>query len=412
MAIDTSQKELYAGFKGIKTEQVTEILSHRDFALFTRIELLAAALPTGLKETAREHYRLLVQSEEEVHDACKQSLDLMERLGLNESPIKALDGMPVYSAGLQLKFKTAKPYLSKDDDAFFIHDNPVRKEKVFRIPYMPASGWKGCLRAADGAHFLEEIGKEINNIPGDQSGVENIDFSAIWNKRIRRVRIFGNENAVWKRHFNTAITNAISRKFKRNAEDHPRFEQDRITDEFNDYLKQNGYMLDNVEGYGGHLHCFPTYFDRIGLEVINPHDRLRRVGTQPIYFESVPSGTEGVFGFLYLFKSAGSGGASVKTMPDTNISLGHQLAEDLEILGQATHDMLLLSGFGAKTSSGFGTAENNLVEQGVLQLKMPYPEALENGTAESCLWQVPFNTIKDLRKGFSAMATSLRQGAV
>ena len=34
-------------------------------------------------------------------------------------------------------------------------------------------------------------------------------------------------------------------------------------------------------------------------EVINPHDRARRAGTQPIYYEVVPVGTQAAFRVLY-----------------------------------------------------------------------------------------------------------------
>jgi CRISPR-associated protein Cmr2 len=50
----------------------------------------------------------------------------------------------------------------------------------------------------------------------------------------------------------------------------------------------------------GRLIFFPTFFNNISLEVINPHDRKTRAGTLPIYIESVPEGTEGNFSLLYI----------------------------------------------------------------------------------------------------------------
>lgn len=50
----------------------------------------------------------------------------------------------------------------------------------------------------------------------------------------------------------------------------------------------------------GRLHFFPTFFDKIGLEVINPHNRKTGVGERgPIFMECAPKG-EGTLWILYL----------------------------------------------------------------------------------------------------------------
>lgn len=40
---------------------------------------------------------------------------------------------------LTITFNLDKPYLSKDDRELYIIDNPVKKEWVFRVPYIAAS---------------------------------------------------------------------------------------------------------------------------------------------------------------------------------------------------------------------------------------------------------------------------------
>jgi len=40
-----------------------------------------------------------------------------------------------------------KPYVSKDENEFYIIDNPIRKEKIFGLPYVTPSTWKGSLRS-------------------------------------------------------------------------------------------------------------------------------------------------------------------------------------------------------------------------------------------------------------------------
>ncbi len=50
----------------------------------------------------------------------------------------------------------------------------------------------------------------------------------------------------------------------------------------------------------GRLRFFPTFFDKKGLEIINPHDRERRAGRNPILIECVPAEAEGTFTLLYI----------------------------------------------------------------------------------------------------------------
>src|SRR5437588_3831917 len=56
--------------------------------------------------------------------------------------------LPPLSFTLRVPFCLQKPYLSKDDRDFSLLDNPLRKEKVFQMPMVAATGWKGALRAA------------------------------------------------------------------------------------------------------------------------------------------------------------------------------------------------------------------------------------------------------------------------
>ncbi|MGO9059334.1 MAG: RAMP superfamily CRISPR-associated protein [Candidatus Binataceae bacterium] len=47
-----------------------------------------------------------------------------------------------------IKFKVETPWYSKDDRLFHVLDNPVRKDRVFGVPFMSAASWKGLLRWA------------------------------------------------------------------------------------------------------------------------------------------------------------------------------------------------------------------------------------------------------------------------
>lgn len=77
----------------------------------------------------------------------QQQLPLMGDLGLQPSS-PDLSLLPPGSWFLQFTFTLAKPWMSKDDDPFYVAEsvNPVRKDKVFKIPVMSAAAWKGLLR--------------------------------------------------------------------------------------------------------------------------------------------------------------------------------------------------------------------------------------------------------------------------
>ncbi len=124
-------------------------------------------------------------------------------------------------------------------------------------------------------------------------------------------------------------------------------------------------LLGNPRGsddhQAGRLHFFPTFFNEIGLEVLNPHDRKTSVGARgPILIECVPQGAKGELLLLYVpFGPIGQ----------TEEERLAEVAEDLEVLTEGIRAMLTTYGFGAKTSSGFGTAEEQLVGEGKLAIR-------------------------------------------
>lgn len=221
------------------------------------------------------------------------------------APAFDLSILPEYSFAIQLTFKLAKPYISKDEQEFYIIDNPVRKDKVSGLPYVAPSSWKGSLRSALWQLGYKEKSEQIQ-------------------------RIFGNERA---------------------AEEEAKFRK-------------------------GRLHFYPTFFNKKSLEVINPHDREKRVGSFPIYFESVRVDTEGIFSLLYIpFDMVGANKNETKI----------QTASDLKLICEGLHAMLTIYGFGAKTSSGFGSAKSELAD-GKIILKV---EGIEARQKEEVKVQTP-----------------------
>jgi CRISPR-associated protein Cmr2 len=201
-----------------------------------------------------------------------------------------LKGFPRGSFTLQFTFSLANPYISMDDVCVYILDNPVRKEKIFRLPYISPSQWKGTLRSV------------IRRMKG---------FEAWEDEDEQIIRIFGNIKG----------------------------------EEKNENLRQ------------GALYMYPTYFDQISLEVINPHERKTGAGKNPIFLESVPIDADGVFSLFYF-----------PFWTENDKDKCRNAATDLQIIAQGIKEMMIVYGFGAKVSSGFGRAGG--IKRGKLSIKI------------------------------------------
>jgi len=208
-------------------------------------------------------------------------------------PSLDLTMLPTYTFAIQFTFTLAQPYLSKDDNPFYIIDNPLVRDKVFRLPMVRPSSWKGSLRRA--------LWQQGHQDDGDTRQASQIQ------------RLFGDAND------------------------------------------------DDDHGQSGRLRFYPTFFDKTSLEIINPHDRIRRVGKNPILLEAVPAGATGTFTLLYVpLDRIGQDEAETRA----------QVAADLTLVTAGVQAMFTLYGFGAKTSSGFGLAAEQLTG-GTLLLNHP-----------------------------------------
>jgi CRISPR-associated protein Cmr2 len=186
--------------------------------------------------------------------------------------------------GFEINFTLEMPWYSKDDRPFHVMDNPVRKDRVFGVPFMSAASWKGLLRWAYGMNAcLIGPKQESNPVKITQAQKEIVHF-------------FGNTK-----------------------------------DEQEDFRS-------------GVLVFYPTWFNSIGFEMINPHNRARRAGTQPIYYEVVPTGTSGQLNILYA--------------PSPNEAKCHEVnvTDALGHLIDATELLLTKYGISAKRTVGWGTA--------------------------------------------------------
>ncbi len=339
-----------------------------------RIALLAQAIVTPYKEQARTGTRgdssgVKFWLEKSAQNFLSEQSKWLKAMGLRTS-LPDLSAFPHGSWAVQIPFILRKPYLSKDDQVFHILDNPLKKGWVFKVPYVAPSQWKGALRSAMTRILVEEK--------------ETLDVEAWVERRLQLARLFGNEKSVGLE--NERFEAYLDRQKPEAAQ---RYRQ-RLKEEYT----PTGFL-------SGRLYFYPTYFDQIGLEVINPHDRQTGVGARgPVLMECVPRRATSELVLLYF---------PFGPFEQSNEERRGQIAEDLKVLAKGLQAMLTVYGFGAKTSSGFGVAEDRLAGEGRLVIRAE----LAGGTTTSHAIPVSeytFRTLSELDEVAQNVAAQLRRG--
>lgn len=244
--------------------------------------------------------------------------------------------IPDYLAFIQIKFTLKKPYLSKDDDDFYIIDNPIVKDKVFKLPMVRATTWKGALRFA-AIKVFEDWVKKLDK--------SKIDKEEVFSERAKIIKLFGNEKDSQADYLGRLCLLAIEGDLPTGKKLREKIEI--INREFERWLIDRKIISKEIPSRAGRLFFYPTFFEEISLDVITPLSRETKTPTHgPIYFEIVPRGVEGIFRLLYYpFDLVARG------KPD---KIEEEMRGDLDFLSKALEKMFYKIGFSAKKSSGFG----------------------------------------------------------
>lgn len=349
--------DLYAELGGDAEDDVDTIVKgdHRGMIItdvFERIRLLAgvAAREESVKDYAVSGERGLVGGYKSLVHAAKPNntayakqlvapaLEQLARLGI--SPIAPdLQHFPSGSWLLQFTFTLTKPWMSKDDDPFYVAEsvNPVRKDKVFKVPMMSAASWKGLLRWTI-MHIHLALKKDSLN---------DEEFAQ---ERLRQNLLFGDEKGEEPGQVKDFAAYLDSLK--------PTARQ-----KYEGFLRTYYNLKEEISlpHHVGRLRFYPTFFDLIDMEVINPHSRKTKAGTHPIYLECVPAGATGTFTLFYI-------PSDLIGQPEEEVK--KQAAEDLRRVTEAVSAMMLTYGFSAKRTSGYGTA-SDVVKSGQIIHKIP-----------------------------------------
>ena len=257
--------------------------------------------------------------------------------------------LPTYSFILWSEFELNNPYFSQDDDDFYLIQNPVLKEQIFKLPMIRGSSWKGSLAST------------FKNIINDEKEKTKVIESYF--------RIFGAgsesiknlENYFKNKSEKEELTNLEDKDIKHkivelllfelgltlNKEEINKIKNGDIVDVLTEWLTSmsknhiiNSKLPSELRTHKGRAVFYPTYFDKISLEVINPHDRRKRVGKAPIFYEVVPKGSKGIFQIVYI---------------PFDLSVNKdEIESDINYLINAI-EMLAKKGIGAKTKLGWGS---------------------------------------------------------
>lgn len=239
------------------------------------------------------------------------------------------------SFAVNTEFTLASPYYSADDDKYSIFDNPLLKEKVFKVPMMRGSSWKGVIASA--ARAVLEKNFSIENI---------LSFGRLFgsgSEEFREIEAL-TQKKVYFQKFKNKVPYYALMKFGKVSMDNLN------TEEQKQELWQK-IKAKELQTQRGRLVFFPGYFDKIGLEMINPHKRKTKAGTQPIYYEVVPAGAKAKFQLFYI--PADNITKIQKVRKDEYNNDKKLLIEALKLIFQENEDKPQIK-IGAKTKLGWG----------------------------------------------------------
>ncbi|HWB87548.1 MAG TPA: RAMP superfamily CRISPR-associated protein [Bryobacteraceae bacterium] len=114
----------------------------------------------------------------------------------------------------------------------------------------------------------------------------------------------------------------------------------------------------------GRICTFTSFFSQIAMEIVNPHDRVRRIGKNPIRIECVPKGARSRLALLYLAVPRDNDSRSLSPA-----EFRKQVADDLIALARSVCGAIRDYGVSAKKSSGYGAVADALVgERGIIEV--------------------------------------------
>jgi CRISPR-associated protein Cmr2 len=161
------------GRRGLKraAEQKREAILNRASSPSAIYQFLAATKDPDEKDTSDTAFRTKWQEKNQRVECLQASIKSYYQENF-ERPEIDLAVLPAYAFALQFTFTLAQSYISRDEQDFYIIDNPVRKEKIFGLPYIASTSWKGSLRASLWQSGYKSNNQAIDRLFGNEKGEE------------------------------------------------------------------------------------------------------------------------------------------------------------------------------------------------------------------------------------------------
>jgi CRISPR/Cas system CSM-associated protein Csm3 (group 7 of RAMP superfamily) len=356
--------------------------SEYDLKPSTKIHLAASGYAQEdlkeLKDESRKLYLSLAHNRtgrsrltHELEAVGKELLDPLLPEARNFLQVTAFDHWPPPWFAIEFFFTLLSPLITRDESGHYPMDNPVRKDTAFTLPVIAATSWKGLLRNA----FL--FNKVIPAYLAYKKDANADNKNAYLASRWCMLRLFGSEK---EPHDEEKAAWPEALKAEQPA-------QGSHFDDFTLIIRRTFLPSEQVQNdkiptpnIAGCLYFFSTFFDAVEVEIINPHDSIRRVGTKPIQIEVVPKGSTGLFRLIYQPR------ISLVRTEEGDVAKTAQA--DLAQVVQTVKFLFRELGFGAKRTSGFGTAEEKLTK--------PYGRMIARWQAEAPTVSKSYTTFSEL----------------
>ena len=263
-----------------------------------------------------------------------------------------VDSLLPFSFALRTEFELTNNYYSADEEEFYLINNPILKDKVYKFPLVRGSSWKG--------NFVHTAFEIIQEEVEDSEDIGNFlkNFFSF-------TRLFGScsndfrdlEKEIKKfidKHKDSDTMNILKElvnyalfemgiKLKLNTE------KDKIKQVFNQVKDE----LKEIKTQKGRLISYPTFFDKIALKVINKHSRKTKAGESPIFYEVVPKGTNGILQLIYI---------PFNSLWKTDEEIKEKVESDLKFLAKIVRKTIEEKGIGAKQKLGWGKGKIDISE--------------------------------------------------
>jgi len=232
-----------------------------------------------------------------------------------------------YSFHLNIKFQLATPYISRGDEKFYPHENPISKEHVFKAPYIKASSFRGNLQ------------RSILFLLFSNSGLKKKEINK---RREQYIRLFGTEQE--------SIKNNLDRVMSKSGNKNETF--------WKELCKKS--ITDKNRNAKSSLYFHDVFFEKSEkgnkirtIEYINPHSRKERKGKNPISIEAIDSGARGEFCIDYF---------PIPNKQKEQKTQETELNNDIKTILKGMEKMMFEDGFGAKRSRGYGIVNKEFVK--------------------------------------------------